>query len=107
MLCQFRVHSPSGAQDSVSKPNQLTPVRRTSRPLASRSLEPAALSGLGDPPALPVSCGLPAVPGKEAQATMPTNRGATPIRRNSDENATRRHHPVPPTRVILLLLVPS
>src|SRR5258706_12101975 len=45
MLCQLRVHSPCGANVPVSNPNQLTPVRVTSWPLASNSLLPEACSG--------------------------------------------------------------
>src|SRR3954451_3930639 len=49
MLCQFRLHSPWGANVPVSNPNQLTPVRVTSWPLASNSLLPEACSGPDSP----------------------------------------------------------
>src|SRR5690349_18694928 len=99
MLCQLRIPSPSGAHDCVSRPNQLTPVRRTSRPSGSTSLEPAAFRGPGDPPAAPSPpCDGPASPGTEPQATMPTNRGVKPSR-SCDQDGPRHRHPVLRTRV--------
>src|SRR5258706_10514872 len=45
MLCQLRFHSPWGANVPVSNPNQLTPVRVTSLPLASTNFFPTACRG--------------------------------------------------------------
>src|SRR5215472_12489145 len=45
MSCQLRAHSPWGANALVSKPNQATPVNRTSRPLASTTLDPTVWRG--------------------------------------------------------------
>src|SRR5262252_3031067 len=45
MSCQLRAQSPWGANALVSKPNQATPVNRTSRPLASTILAPAVRRG--------------------------------------------------------------
>src|SRR5215472_3389312 len=45
MSCQLRAHSPCGAKLAVSNPNQVTPVNRTSWPLASTIFAPAVCSG--------------------------------------------------------------
>src|ERR1700737_3403200 len=42
IACQLRAHSPCGAKTLVSRPNQFTPVRRTSWPAASTRIPPLA-----------------------------------------------------------------
>src|SRR5215472_4639801 len=72
MLCQLRVHSPCGANVPVSNPNQLTPVRATLWPLASKSWLPEACSGpaIGLPPRFfRPGMFLPASPTMSANAT--------------------------------------
>src|SRR5215831_12000358 len=45
MSCQLRAQSPCGANAFVSKPNQATPVNRTSRPFASTTFPPTVWRG--------------------------------------------------------------
>src|SRR5262245_12547054 len=79
MFSKLRAHSPCGANVLVSRPNQLTPVRRTSRPAPSTSLALVARSGplaAGDGAgagaagaAAPTACDAPGAPARRAATT--------------------------------------
>src|SRR4051794_40077665 len=70
MLPQLRTSSPWGAKVSVSKPNQLMPVRLTVLPSASTSFEPTAWSGV-------TAAALATTGGCASGLTAPATRTAT------------------------------